>query len=187
MAAARSPTSPSITFQEPALVRVPTGSSGLTPEEEDEKNHAQDWTQTTDPKDSWANRERRRSSVWSKIDDVDVTSYNAKRLSATGAPRRGSILSVWSAGKDKKGRDVLAHDDHEGSDEDESAIAREDSEKAESINGDPALLADMQRRERRGTGGSGSDRRGSILSLWSQGKDEKGRPIMFHDDEEWKV
>lgn len=138
---------------------------------------------TTDPKDSWANRERRRSSVWSKVDDVDVTSYNAKRLSATGAPRRGSILSVWSAGKDKKGRDVLAHDDHEGSDEDESAIAREESEKAESVNGDPDLLK-MMNRERRGTGGS--DRRGSILSLWSQGKDEKGRPIMMHDDEEWK-
>ncbi|KAE8454469.1 hypothetical protein EG329_000092 [Mollisiaceae sp. DMI_Dod_QoI] len=180
MSAARSP---SITFAEPNLVRIPTGEPDV---DHDEKVHAQDWTVTTDPKDSWANRERRRSTVWAKVDDVDVTANNPKRASASGAPRRGSILSIWSTGKDKHGRDALVHDDHEASDgEDESAIARDMDEKAESESGDPDLLK-MLNREKRGSG-AGSDRRGSILSLWSQGKDENGRAVMMHDDEEWKV
>lgn len=166
-------------------VRIPTGEPDLDAID-DEENHAQDWSKTTDAKDSWANKERRRSSVWSKVDDVDVTANNPKRESASGAPRRGSVLSIWSTGKDKHGRHVLAHDDHEGSDlEDESAIARDDSEKAESEQGDPDILK-MLNRDRKGSN-AGSDRRGSILSMWSQGKDEKGRSVMLHDDEEWKV
>jgi len=31
-----------------------------------------------------------------------------------------------------------------------------------------------------------TDRRGSILSLWSKGTDENGRAVILHDDEEWK-
>ncbi|KUJ09214.1 uncharacterized protein LY89DRAFT_598339, partial [Mollisia scopiformis] len=120
---------------------------------------AQDWNVTTSPKDSWANKERRRSTVWAQVDDVDVTANNPKRMSASGAPRRGSILSVWSTGKDKHGRHTLV--------------------------GDPDILK-MLNRDKRGSN-AGSDRRGSILSLWSQGKDENGRSVMLHDDEEWKV
>jgi hypothetical protein len=195
MAAARSPTTPTITFEEPSLGesshllpvgketnntdRVPTGSSELDSISED-KDHAQDWSVTTDPKDSWANRERRRSSVWSKVDDVDVTANAPKRISATGAPRRGSILSVWSTGKDKMGKDVLLHDDHEM---DKEEVIEPEKEEAEQ--GDPDLLR-MLGREKRGSN-AGSDRRGSILSLWSGGKDDNGRAIVHHDDEEWKV
>jgi hypothetical protein len=41
-------------------------------------------------------------------------------MTAGGQPRRGSILSMWEGGKDKDGRDILAHDDH--SDEEEESV-----------------------------------------------------------------
>lgn len=90
-------------------------------------------------------------------------------------------MSVWSSGKDAKGKDILVHDDEDMNDE--SAIV--ETEKAESEQGDPDILK-MLNREKRGSN-TGSDRRGSILSLWSGGKDEHGRAIIQHDDEEWKV
>ena len=35
-------------------------------------------------------------------------------------------------------------------------------------------------------GAMGAERRGSILSLWAQGTDKLGRPVIMHHDEEWK-
>ncbi|CAL3971120.1 unnamed protein product [Diplocarpon coronariae] len=103
--------------------------------------------------------------------------------SKAGSRRRGSVLSVWRGGKDSRGRDVLVHDGSSGDDEvgspdaDEEAVRSEDG-KAEAV-GEPG---------RRGSKSSrGRDRRGSILSLWSNGKDAKGRDVVIHDDEEWKV
>ncbi len=104
--------------------RVSTGGS-LTAIHEDPE-HKQDWTLTTDEKDSWANRERRRSSVWGKLElvpDTHKASTSPKQKSFVAAgqqPRRGSILSMWQGGKDKNGKDILAHDDHDASDEEES-------------------------------------------------------------------
>jgi hypothetical protein len=81
----------------------------------------------------------------------------------SSAPRRGSILSMWQGGKDKNGKDILAHDDHN------------DSEGEESV-GSPVAEPEKQVRERRG----------SILSIWKKGKDEHGNHAIVHDDEEWK-
>ncbi|KAF4627178.1 hypothetical protein G7Y89_g10976 [Cudoniella acicularis] len=74
------------------------------------EDHAQDWSLTTDEKDTWATRERRRSSVWSKIDtNAPTTHFN----NLENDKRRGSVLSIWKSSKDSKGRDILLHDDHE--------------------------------------------------------------------------
>lgn len=87
--------------------------------------------------------------------------------------RRGSVLSIWRAGKDKDGRSILIHDGdtHETSSSEEEVVEKEED-----------LSPKLSPRERRL-----SDRRGSILSLWSNGKDEKGRDVIAHDDEEWKI
>jgi len=71
---------------------------------------------------------------------------------------------MWQGGKDKNGKDILAHDDHN------------DSEGEESV-GSPVAEPEKQVRERRG----------SILSIWKKGKDEHGNHTIIHDDEEWKV
>jgi hypothetical protein len=128
----------------------------------------------TDEKDSWANRERRRSSIFGKIEQVPA-SHNVHLVStspkqknfvtAGGQPRRGSILSMWQGGKDKNGKDILMHDDHDASEEEEESVGspREEDKPAE------------------------RERRGSILSMWQKGKDAHGNPTIVHDDEEWKV
>jgi len=156
-----SSSTPAITFASETegddLRRVPTNGS-LTAIDED-REHKQDWTTTTDEKDSWANRERRRSSVWAKMELVPASTSPK----SSSAPRRGSILSMWQGGKDKNGKDILAHDDHDISDEEESV-------------GSPVTEPEKQVRERRG----------SILSIWKKGKDEHGNDAIVHDDEEWK-
>jgi hypothetical protein len=146
--------------------RVPTNGS-LSAIEED-REHKQDWTIVTDEKDSWANRERRRSSVWGKLELVPSSTSPKQKAFTTagGAPRRGSILSMWQGGKDKNGKDILAHDDHDGSED----------EGSESV-GFPREEEVVKERERRG----------SILSIWKKGKDEHGNHTIVHDDEEWKV
>ncbi|KAH8660894.1 hypothetical protein BGZ60DRAFT_414229 [Tricladium varicosporioides] len=146
------------------------------------EDHAQDWTITTDEKDTWAARERRRSSVWAKIDP------NAPKPAHLIDPegRRGSILSIWKAGKDKNGRDILVHDDHEHVDE----YALDDTPSPTSEKLDIPGKRKMSRNSRMSSGSAGSrgqDRRGSILAMWSSGIDENGKTVMLHDDEEWKV
>jgi hypothetical protein len=135
----------------------------LIDEDPDHPVHKQDWTVTTKPEETRANKEIRRASIWSKIDE-----NNPHVPRETPTERRGSILSVWRAGKDKHGRPILAHDG-------ETHESSSDEEKVEELS--PKLSP----RERRL-----SERRGSILSLWSNGKDEKGRDVIQHDDEEWK-
>lgn len=109
-----------------------------------------------------------------------MTANRPAGKSASGAPRRGSILSIWSTGKDKFGKSALVHDDHEDG---EAVDVMSEEEKEE---GDPALLHALGRDRKNSNAGSdkmGNDRRGSILSLWTGGKDENGRAIMMHDDE----
>jgi len=50
-----------------------------------------------------------RSSTASKLDSP--ISRKARALSSSGQERRGSILSMWTPGKDKDGQDVIDHDD----------------------------------------------------------------------------
>jgi hypothetical protein len=70
---------------------------------------------------------------------------------------------MWAGGKDKNGRDILVHDDH---DELESVSSKSDGPASPKMNPRDA-------------------RRGSILSMWKGGKDENVKDIMGHDDEEW--
>lgn len=145
--------------------------------------HAQNWTTTTAPADSWAVRERRRASMWAKA-EMPLLSPPKK---AGGAPRRGSVLSVWKGGKDKDGRDILVHDEGESSGSEEE---EEEEDQVEPLGGKGAERRRKMSVSSRGSGGGGKGgrhgvRRGSILSLWSGGKDASGRDVMVHDDEEW--
>jgi hypothetical protein len=147
--------------------RVPTNGSLVVIDEEEDPNHPehkQDWNVITDPKDSWAVKERRRSSIFATAPVVKIAT---SPTSSSG--RQGSILSIWSSGKDKDGKSILHHDDHDVEGEQELTV--EEVLKA----------AEEHEPEER------TDRRGSILSLWSKGTDENGRAVILHDDEEWDV
>jgi len=137
---------------------------------EEDPDHKQDWTITTDEKDSWANRERRRSSVWNKISDI---STSPTKSVPSDRDRRGSILSLWKGGKDKDGKDILHHNDE--IDDDEAIASDNGEELTKTTSQDKRLSASL------------TERRGSILSMWKPGKDEHGRDSINHDDEEWKV
>ncbi|TVY31855.1 hypothetical protein LOCC1_G008851 [Lachnellula occidentalis] len=163
-----------ITFDTNALHRYNTnqstkstnsrGSNEVDPGE-DEKH---DWTQTTDEKDSWANRERRRSSVWNGMDAPGVHKKRADSGASSGAgDRRGSILSLWTSGKDKDGKHIMHHDDHD-------VAVVEDEQVPVKGPTSPAISPDAPVRDQR---------RGSILSMWKPGKDEKGRSIIHHADD----
>jgi len=142
--------------------------------DDDDAEHYQDWTKVTDERDSWAARERRRSSVWQKIDAypaahgiTTVTTTTKKSPSnSMNEGRRGSILSMWTHGKDKLGHDVL----HSGEAHDHD---REGEElKPTTSNEAPEI------KER-------TDRRGSILSMFSNGKDKFGKHVIhsgFEDE-----
>lgn len=114
---------------------------------------SEDWTRTTAEKDSWAHRERRRSSVWQKLDS---SSKPAEPLKSS--PRQGSILSLFVPGKDKDGRDVL----HPGNGDSPEQSTETDAHL------EPPLSSKVSDRTRCG----------SILSMWTQGKDEEGRDII---------
>ncbi|TVY22084.1 hypothetical protein LHYA1_G009219 [Lachnellula hyalina] len=158
------PQTNSITFDVNTLNRYDTNKSTTSrgSNEVDPEDEKHDWTQTTDEKDSWASRERRRSSVWNGLDAPGVSKKRTESStsSSAGTDRRGSILSLWSSGKDKDGKDVLHHDDVVVVEDDLAPVPAEKS---------PASRRDT--------------RRGSILSMWKPGKDDKGRSIIHHADD----
>ncbi|KAH8590789.1 hypothetical protein B0O99DRAFT_598815 [Bisporella sp. PMI_857] len=158
---------PRVVFKEPNLAKrrgsVASSRSNASSTAIDD-DHYEDWTTTTAEKDTWANRERRRSSIFAKIDDIQpVQAFKPSSPTSSGGleplargERRGSILSLWTSGKDKDGRHVL-HSDGEH-------VHKWDVEK---------------KREERGSKGSMErERHGSILSLFTNSKDEKGRSII---------
>jgi hypothetical protein len=77
-------------------------------------------------------------------------------------------LSLWSSGKDKDGKHILHHDD------DDDVVVVEDGRVTEKGETSPTLSPTSPR----------DTRRGSILSMWTPGKDEKGRSIIHHVDDE---
>lgn len=130
---------------------------------------SEDWTRTTAEKDSWAHRERRRSSMWHKIESYPST--KPAEISDPSRPRdrRGSILSLFKHGKDKDGRDVLHSGDADDWHSNKAATATASSGEIERPSKD-----EIPR-----------DRRGSILSMWTWGKDKSGRDVIHsgHDDD----
>lgn len=197
MAATHAP--PTIRFDESQLRRFSTSGlsgkssrsahSGEDPEADSDEEHPQDWTIKTDEKDSWANRERRRSSIWSKTD------HNTPFAAVDHQGRRGSVLSIWSTGKDKNGRPILKHNDEkykDGGDDVEYAISDGLPSPSGSRKGSiapapnsPGLYPNSRRSTNERKLSKGTERRPSILGMWSSGKDEHGNVIMQHDDEEW--
>lgn len=137
-------------------------------EYDSDEEHPQDWTVETKEGDTWAARELRRKSIWAKTD------HNTPLADAPKEGRHGSILSLWSPGKDSDGNSILKHND------DESAI---DDHPSPGLGSDKGGLSIPG--SRRGTDHT-QERRPSILGLWKSGKDKNGNAIMLHDDEEWK-
>lgn len=226
-AATMAPTADRISFAEPTRPR--RFSNAITADDDElEEDTYEDWTKTTHEKDSWANRERRRSNKFAKIDsdmvrqqhersrsgrrassalgifsqgvdsngnpiilsdenheefelplDIDrkllspsisiaFSRPDDRRLSMSSQnsdKRRGSILSLWKTGKDKDGRDHI-HSGHEGEDWGDAVSTTSATPPAS-----PRLL------EERG------DRRGSILSIWRQGKDRDGKTVIHSGEE----
>ncbi|KAG0650245.1 hypothetical protein D0Z07_2926 [Hyphodiscus hymeniophilus] len=80
--------------------------------------------------------------------------------------RRGSILSLWKTGKDSQGNDHV-HAGHEGEDWGDAVSTTSGTPPAS-----PRLTTDDR-----------GDRRGSILSIWRQGKDREGRTVMHSGEE----
>lgn len=88
-----------------------------------------------------------------------------KAITSSSPPseRHGSILSLWTHGKDKDGKDAL----HSGE------PAHKWGNGDEVFDGEEVIV------ERRGSKSKVMDRRGSILSVFEKGKDEKGRDVII--------
>ncbi|TVY42014.1 hypothetical protein LSUB1_G004079 [Lachnellula subtilissima] len=159
------PQTNNITFDVNTLNRYDTAKSTTSrgSNEADPEDEKHDWSQITNDKDTWASRERRRSSVWNGLDAPGVSKKRTESSTSSsgGNDRRGSILSLWSSGKDKDGKDILHHDD---------VVVVED---------DLAHVPETEKIQ----AGRRDTRRGSILSMWKPGKDDKGRAIMHHTDD----
>lgn len=125
---------------------------------------AEDWSRTTAEKDSWAHRERRRSSMWQKIDSYPAIKPLEGPSRSPVRERRGSILSLFQHGKDKKGRDVLHSGEGNPEEWDREPVAAAIERTPSVENG-----KDM---------GMPRERRGSILSMWTWGKDKSGRDVI---------
>jgi len=129
-----------------------------------DEDPTEDWTRTTPEKESWAHRERRRSSVWHSIDPYpcikvgESSPPQASPSRPSHSPprsRRGSILSLFTHAKDKNDRDVLYSGDGHPEDWSEAEVER----------------VPANRRSPR-------ERRGSILSEFKWGKDKEGRDVI---------
>jgi hypothetical protein len=125
---------------------------------------AEDWTRTTPEKDSWAHRERRRSSAWHSIDPYPSIKVREPSPPQASPPRsshspprsrHGSILSLFTPAKDKNDRDVLFSGDGLPEDWTEAGMDRVPSNRR-----------------------SPQERRGSILSEFKWGKDKEGRDVI---------
>jgi hypothetical protein len=121
---------------------------------------SEDWTRTTAEKDSWAYRERRRSSLWQKIDSYpSIKSAEPSQFRS----RRGSILSLFTHGKDKDGHDVLYSGDGDPEDWD----------------GKRSIHCDEPQKNKAPYATQLPARPGSVLSPWVRGKDNQGRNVIL--------
>ncbi|KAB8289837.1 hypothetical protein EYC80_010469 [Monilinia laxa] len=114
-------------------------------------DYEQDWNIITHERDTWATRERRKSTPFANISNsAFMGSHHEAKHGHSGSssqPRKGSILSVWS--------------DPNGDEEHDNSLQRISS--------------------RRSEGSSTDGRRGSVLSLFGRRKDESGRDIIHSE------
>jgi len=69
----------------------------------------EDWTKITPEANTWAMRERRRSSAFGRINNP-IVGFKTSSTSASGEERKGSILSLWTSRTDENGNHVLSSD-----------------------------------------------------------------------------
>ena len=91
--------------------------------------------------------------------------------------RRGSILSLWKTGRDREGNETVHAGGHDHGDVEEGEGEGADwadavSNTSGSAPGSPRLAVDTR-----------GDRRGSILSIWKQGKDRDGHTVIHSGEE----
>lgn len=87
------------------------------------------------------------------------------RLEDHRGARRGSILSIWKQGMDRDGHVVI----HSGEEHDEIIVPLD-------ANGEPLEIGRRKDSPER-------ERVGSILSIWSQGKDKEGKTVIHSGEE----
>lgn len=122
-------------------------------EYDSDEEHAQDWNVKTHKNDSWATQTRRKNSLFGKTEIINPHAENPKH-------RNGSMLSQFRSSKDVSGNHVITSgfEDHV-----------------------PEILPKVEKTSRSlstASNGASSGRRGSVLSLFTTGKDAKGRNIM---------
>jgi len=75
---------------------------------DDDSDYSQDWTTITHPRDTFAQKERRRSMGFGSIPSHPFTSTNHPHAQkSTIKERRGSILSIWNEPEDIEEDDTL--------------------------------------------------------------------------------
>ncbi|KAF7883117.1 uncharacterized protein EAF01_011626 [Botrytis porri] len=93
------------------LKKVNTSTSSSSHLDSPFDDFAQDWKTTTHERDSWATRERRRSTAFGNISNSAFmgTHHEAKhgRSGSSSHPRKGSVLSMWSDSNDEEPDDLL--------------------------------------------------------------------------------
>jgi hypothetical protein len=87
--------------------------------------------------------------------------------------RRGSVLSMWKKGTDQEGRSIIhCGEEHDEEDNEEVAVVGEPLSRVVSTT---STVSRGRERER--------ERHGSILSIWSQGKDKEGKNVILSGEE----
>ena len=149
-----------------------------------EEDPFEDWTKTTHEKDSWANRERRRSNKFAKIDsDMALQQYERSR----SGRRASSALGIFSQGIDKNGNAIVLSD-HVNDHEDFELPVELDKDGKKLLSPSIAIAFARPDDRRLSMSSQNSDkRRGSILSLWKTGKDKDGKDHIHsgHEGEDW--
>jgi hypothetical protein len=149
-----------------------------------EEDPFEDWTKTTHERDSWANRERRRSNKFAKIDsDMALQRYERSR----SGRRASSALGIFSEGVDKNGIPIIKSDDQH---DDFELPVEVDKETGNKRLLSPSISVAFSRPDERRLSMSSQNsdkRRGSILSLWKTGKDKQGNEIVNsgNEGEDW--
>lgn len=150
-----------------------------------EENPFEDWTKTTSEKDSWANRERRRSNKFSKIDsDMALQRYERSR----SGRRASSALGIFSEGFDSNGNPIIKSDDHHEDFEIPAAVGMDGAGNKKLLSPSISIAFSRPDDRRLSMSSQNSDkRRGSILSLWKTGKDKAGNDQVHsgHEGEDW--
>lgn len=157
------------------------------------------------PKKTGAGRHGSVLSVWVSGKDKDG---NDILVHDSGDEAQGEDLDEALANGDLAGKKVVVVEEEDPSEEVKKLRQELAEMKAKLARLEPEEVKDdgefllvqpvdvtgeTQRRKSRGSRGSrgstgpvSAERRGSILSLWAQGTDKMGRPVIMHRDDEWK-